>query len=125
MPLYLPSESVDQGSYVQLTCIATAGDLPLDFSWSVDGRRVDSATRVSPQTSLFILSSVGLHQAGNYSCHVNNTAGRSTSSVQVKVNGKQIKESNEFGVQGAGLIEIRHLHQTNRAGDNKISIHLD
>jgi hypothetical protein len=90
LPLYLPSESVDQGSYVQLTCIATAGDLPLDFHWAVDGRRVPESTvsRVSPQTSLLILNSVGIHQAGNYSCHVNNSAGRSNSAIQVKVNGK-------------------------------------
>ncbi len=104
LPLYLPSESVDQGSYVQLTCIATAGDLPLDFRWTVDGRQVSESTvsRVSPQTSLLILNSVDLHQAGTYSCHVNNSAGRSSSSTQVKVNGKSRRRlcllSSCFGV---------------------------
>ena len=92
LPLYLPGESVDQGSYVQLTCIATAGDLPIDFHWSLDGRRLSDSSalvnRVSPQTSLLILSAVALDQAGNYSCDVTNPAGRASSTIQVKVNGK-------------------------------------
>ena len=93
LPLYLPGESVDQGSYVQLTCIATAGDLPIDFQWSLNGRRLSESsalvTRVSPQTSLLILSAVALDQAGNYSCDVTNPAGRASSTIQVKVNGKK------------------------------------
>ena len=95
LPLYLPNESVDQGSYVQLTCIVTAGDGPIDFVWSLDGQPMRTGAdpavavnRVSPQTSLLILSAVGLHQAGLYSCDVTNAAGRSSSSIQVKVNGK-------------------------------------
>lgn len=96
VPLFLPSESVDEGSYVQLTCIASSGDMPFDFRWTLDGvgnltgAASDTViTRVSPQTSLLILGSVALHQAGNYSCHVSNAAGRSSSFVQVKVNGKK------------------------------------
>ncbi len=93
LPLYLPHESVDQGSYVQLTCIVTAGDGPINFIWSFNGLSVSNAqgvmiTRVSPQTSLLILSAVDLNQAGQYNCDVTNTAGRSSSSIQVKVNGR-------------------------------------
>lgn len=99
VPLFLPSESVDEGSYVQLTCIASSGDTPFDFRWSLDGEPVVSSapgtlvSRVSPQTSLLILASVALRQAGNYSCHVTNAAGRSSSSVQVKVNGNHGREA--------------------------------
>lgn len=99
LPLYLPSDSVDSNTFVQLTCIVTAGDLPINFDWLFNGNPIGnvggsvdgslSVSRVSPQTSLLILSAVSLHQAGNYTCHVTNAAGYSSSSIQVKVNGKK------------------------------------
>ena len=93
IPLYLPSERADAGAFVQLTCIVASGDLPLSFQWSFNGNPLDTGdtsvaiSRVSPQMSLLVLSAVSLGQAGNYTCHVSNQAGSTSSSIHVKVNG--------------------------------------
>ena len=107
LPLFLPADSVDERSYVQLTCVASSGDLPMDFTWLLNGRKISvgqvagvTSVAVSHQTSLLIIASVALDQAGNYTCRVANSAGQSSTSVQVKVNGKlnarQILNSNSL-----------------------------
>ena len=94
LPLILPYETVHVHTYVQLTCVVSAGDLPIDFTWLLNGRRLKTSAQlgytsvvVSHQTSLLIIANVGIDQAGNYTCLVNNSAGHASTSIQVKVNG--------------------------------------
>ena len=114
LPLFLPADSVDEKSYVQLTCVASSGDLPMDFTWLLNGRKISvgqlagvTSVAVSHQTSLLIIASIALDQAGNYTCRVANSAGQSSTSVQVKVNGKLNARQTETSSLGSCLKTLK------------------
>lgn len=70
------------GERLTLTCSVTKGDLPLSFSWTVDGRPVNTNTgvgpvktvQIDPYTNLLSVDSLQPAHSGNYSCSVTNTA---------------------------------------------------
>ncbi|RZF38699.1 hypothetical protein LSTR_LSTR011009 [Laodelphax striatellus] len=62
LPLSFTSEYASQGDYVQLTCVAAKGDLPIGFSWLLDEQPLATGlattVNVGRQTSLLIVQSV-------------------------------------------------------------------
>lgn len=98
LPLSFSSEYSSEGDYVQLTCVATKGDLPITFSWFLDGNAVSASlgattVNVGRQTSLLIIQSVSFQNAGMYTCAATNAAGTSNSSAELIVKGNSnIKE---------------------------------
>ncbi|XP_046646636.1 Down syndrome cell adhesion molecule-like protein Dscam2 isoform X3 [Daphnia pulicaria] len=69
------------GERLTLTCAVTKGDLPLSFSWTVDGRPVVSSpggslktVQIDPYTNLLSVDSLQPAHSGNYTCSVDNSA---------------------------------------------------
>lgn len=91
-PFQFPSNTVDEGSFVQITCSVVKGDEPLQISWSLQGDVVSSdpsitTTIIGSRTSILIISQVGYRHSGDYSCRATNNAGTATHSATLKVNG--------------------------------------
>jgi hypothetical protein len=87
-----PSETVDAGSYAQISCSVIKGDEPLKISWSLHGDVISSGpsittTMIGTRTSILIISNVGYRHSGDYACRATNKAGTATHSAQLRVNG--------------------------------------
>lgn len=78
------------GERLTLTCAVTKGDLPLSFSWTVDGRpiinggstgisSVIKTVQIDPYTNLLSVDSLQPVHSGNYTCTVDNLAITTTS----------------------------------------------
>lgn len=82
------------GDAVQVTCLATKGDTPLDISWTFSSDTMDSTlsqdiitTSTSPRSSILMINSVTANHQGNYTCIVKNTAGRIEFAATLVING--------------------------------------
>ena len=92
VPFSFGRDVVNQGDFVQLTCVVTRGDKPLSITWSLKGDIISSdptlsTTILGTQTSILMISSVDYHHSGTYSCRAENPAGVSTYSAELTVNG--------------------------------------
>ena len=97
-PFQFPSETVDEGKYVQISCSVVSGDEPLQISWSLHGDGISSdpsiiTTMIGTRSSILIISKVGYRHSGEYTCRASNSAGSVTHSDILKVNGNPKKEN--------------------------------
>ena len=93
VPFSFGRDIVNQGDFVQLTCVVTRGDRPLSITWSLKGDIVSSdptltTTMLGTQASMLVISSVDYQHSGVYTCRAENPAGVTTYSTELKVNGK-------------------------------------
>ena len=92
VPFSFGFETIDQGSFAQLTCVISHGDRPLSITWSLKGDIVSSddtmtTTMLGIQASMLVISSVDYQHSGVYTCRAENPAGVTTHSAELKVNG--------------------------------------
>lgn len=88
------SQSVSVGASVTFT-VTASGTAPLSYQWRKNGDNIDTAKAAS-----HTISSVSAADAGNYSCHVSNTSGDSTSQEAVLT--VCAFSSNEYFVSSSG-----------------------
>ena len=93
IPFSFGKDVVNQGEFTQLTCVVSKGDHPLSLTWSLKGELVSSGptlttTMLGTQASMLVISSVDYQHSGIYTCRAENTAGISTYSAELLVNGK-------------------------------------
>lgn len=84
---------MDEGSFAQLSCIATKGDEPLTLSWTFHGSKISSdlgiiTTPIGSRGSMLIISSVSYQHNGLFTCTATNQGGQKAASADLKVNGK-------------------------------------
>lgn len=77
---------------MQISCYVNKGDMPLSFSWSLNGHSVDSEQGINlalfgKKTALLNIDTVQHSHAGNYTCLAKNNAGVSSSSAELIVKG--------------------------------------
>ncbi len=92
MPFSFGAESVDEGDYVQVSCIVKRGDTPLTLSWSLKGDIVSSepsmsTAQVGERASILSIHSVGYRHSGTYTCTARNAAGVASYSAELRING--------------------------------------
>jgi hypothetical protein len=92
LPFTFGSASVDEGLYVQVSCVVQRGDLPLSITWSLKGDIVSSepgmsTTQLGPRASMLSIHSVGHRHSGTYTCTARNAAGTAVHSAELMVNG--------------------------------------
>ena len=92
IPFSFGKEVVNQGEFAQLTCVVSRGDKPLTITWSLKGDIVSSGptlttTMLGTQASMLVISSVDYQHIGVYTCRAQNSAGTTTHSAELKVNG--------------------------------------
>lgn len=82
------------GDAVVVNCVATKGDLPLDISWTFSSETIDSSLHrdiitapLGPRASVLTINSVSANHQGNYTCIVQNAAGRAEYAATLIVNG--------------------------------------
>lgn len=80
------------GDGVQLSCYVARGDLPLNVSWSLEGRAVEhikgvAVERMGTRNSLLTIESVAAEHSGNYTCTATNRAASVQHTAPLLVNG--------------------------------------
>lgn len=83
---------MDEGGFAQVSCIVTKGDQPLTISWSFHGADISSNLGITIMPmglmgSALMITSVDHKHRGTYTCKASNTAGETTQSVELRVNG--------------------------------------
>ena len=83
---------MDSGSFAQLTCVVSHGDMPITITWSLKGQELNSgpsitSTMVGTRTSMLIISDVDYTHIGEYTCRATNPAGSVTHAAKLNVNG--------------------------------------
>lgn len=77
---------------MQISCYVNKGDMPLSFSWNLNGHSVDSESGINlalfgKKTALLNIDTVQHSHAGNYTCLAKNNAGVSSYSAELIVKG--------------------------------------
>lgn len=73
-------------------CTVNKGDLPINISWTLNGRILDSADGVSimqtnKRISQLSIDSASAEHTGNYTCIAQNLAGSASHTTSLHVNG--------------------------------------
>ena len=84
---------LNEGGFVQVSCIVTEGDEPLIITWSFHGHALSAdlgiiTTPLGTRGSSLMIPQVGHRHRGNYSCQASNYAGKMSRTVELKVNGE-------------------------------------
>jgi hypothetical protein len=95
LPFDFGEDSIHSGDVVSLTCSVNKGDLPLKISWEFNDKLVQNefgvvVSRVNKRLSTLSIEFVQAHNAGEYKCVANNSAGFTTYSTQLNVKGTSI-----------------------------------
>lgn len=98
MPQIAPfdfGDPVDALDMATVNCAVVKGDTPFEISWKKDGFRLDTndgviMTRSGQRTSVLTIDSVRSRHAGNYTCYVENNAGRVEHTAALIVNGTKL-----------------------------------
>lgn len=93
-PFEFGDEPANAGDTASVQCVMNKGDLPANFSWSLNGRKIsqDNAMGIvigsmSKKMSILNIDSVNGTHRGVYNCHVQNSAGYVNHSSTLEVNG--------------------------------------
>ena len=97
MPKIVPfhfDNPMSTGETAQITCSISAGDQPLDISWSFRGEKLSHIAGVSiipggRKASMLIIDPVSAEHRGNYTCTVKNPAGVANFTSDLYINGKR------------------------------------
>lgn len=94
VPFTFGDVAFNPGDAVQVNCLATKGDAPLDISWTFSSDMMDSnlpkdiiTTPLGPRSSVLMINAVTANHQGNYTCIVKNVAGRAEFAATLVVNG--------------------------------------
>ena len=102
VPLTFGRDVVDEGDFAQLSCIAMKGDEPMIISWTFHGQGISSdlgivTTPIGGRGSMLVISGVGHHHNGNYTCSAKNSAGAVSDTAVLKVNGRYLRIDSQEG----------------------------
>uniref|UniRef100_A0A2A4JHC1 Down syndrome cell adhesion molecule-like protein Dscam2 n=1 Tax=Heliothis virescens TaxID=7102 RepID=A0A2A4JHC1_HELVI len=93
MPFNFGEVPFNPGDTALVNCVATKGDLPLDISWTFSSETIDSTLQrdittmsLNPRASVLTINSVSANHQGNYTCIVQNAAGRAEYAATLVVN---------------------------------------
>jgi len=90
-------EGLSEGIMTRLVCGVSQGDLPIEFTWSKDGKRISKddpwtdnieISTLDPFSTLLRFSSLSASHAGIYTCLATNPASQTQFSARLVVQGK-------------------------------------
>ena len=93
-PFNVGQEPANWGEQISFICNVLKGDDPIEIHWALNGELITptshpeiTISRNGNKASFFIIGSVNAHHAGEYACVASNSAGSSTRSTILSVNG--------------------------------------
>lgn len=91
-PFNFGEERINEMDMVSAYCTVNKGDLPIDITWTKNGRQVYTnngvvVTHTSQRISVVSIEAVQSKHSGTYSCIATNSAGSNTFSTLLEVNG--------------------------------------
>ncbi|XP_047530755.1 Down syndrome cell adhesion molecule-like protein Dscam2 isoform X26 [Vanessa atalanta] len=93
VPFSFGEVPANPGDAAVVNCVATKGDLPLEISWTFSSETIDSSlhrdimtTPLGSRASVLTINSVSANHQGNYTCIVQNAAGRAEHAATLVVN---------------------------------------
>lgn len=94
-PFSFGDTAVNAGKIVQQNCLVMDGDEPLKIIWILNGVAASNSTGISvfklgSRTSILTIESVRSYHTGNYTCTATNSAGSSSFTAVLAVNGIHI-----------------------------------
>lgn len=91
LPFDFGEETVDSGDPASVTCTVVKGDLPVEIVWLHNNRTIRNENGVSilkrRKVSTLDIDSVSPENAGEYTCLAKNTAGSTSYTAVLNVNG--------------------------------------
>ncbi|GFT72647.1 titin [Nephila pilipes] len=96
------SDVLNEGESAKLGCVLSKGDGPFTFKWYRDNKEIKNDSQVEinnfKDVSFLIVSKVTAYSSGNYTCQVQNSAGKDSYSASLVVNAppKWVKEPNNI-----------------------------
>lgn len=91
-PFNFGTEAINSGDMLSILCVVHKGDLPINITWTLNGKRIDnfvgiSAMQMNKRTSQLSIDSVSADLAGKYTCSAKNPVGIVEFSSVLRVNG--------------------------------------
>lgn len=92
-PFDFGDEASNSGETMGIQCTVIKGDLPINITWALDGRVLNSGDlevvigRMSSKSSTLNIDYIAAEHRGVYTCLARNQAGESSYSAELKVNG--------------------------------------
>ena len=95
LPFSFGEEAMNTGDSTSLTCTITKGDLPVEITWSHNNTNLTNdgnivILKMSRKISTLSFDSVQAEHLGGYTCTARNSAGSSTHTAFLNVNGTHI-----------------------------------
>lgn len=87
------NEPVNAGDVASVTCVVTKGDFPMDIDWMFQNQPIDEKrqdiiiSNVGKRGKQLSIEAVGASHAGEYTCIASNSAGTTTRTAILDVNG--------------------------------------
>nr|XP_015914381.2 Down syndrome cell adhesion molecule-like protein 1 [Parasteatoda tepidariorum] len=100
-PVIVPfsfSENLSEGDNAKVPCVVTKGDSPLKFRWFLNNKGIQNGSQfhisTQPDISVLVVKQLTGLSSGNFTCQVNNAAGKDTHTASLVVNAppKWLKE---------------------------------
>lgn len=91
-PFDISDTPLNAGEYLQVTCTAREGDLPITIEWLLNDKKLEAFPELSTMPagkrgSILSIESVSHSHAGKYTCVAKNPAGQTSYSAELNVNG--------------------------------------
>lgn len=92
-PFDFGKESVNSGDMASVFCTVHKGDFPINITWLLNGKPIDKHThgislmRTNKRISQLSIDTVDAEHAGEYVCAAANSAGVTSQSAYLRVNG--------------------------------------
>ena len=92
MPLTFGRDVLNENDLGQVSCIATRGDEPMTVTWTFHGNSISSdldimITPIGGRGSNLLIMKIGHRHSGIFTCTASNSAGSSSESIELLVNG--------------------------------------
>uniref|UniRef100_A0A1A9V521 Ig-like domain-containing protein n=1 Tax=Glossina austeni TaxID=7395 RepID=A0A1A9V521_GLOAU len=123
---FFGDEPMSFGEFVNVQCIITGGDLPVNISWSLNDEAFEDyleifTTKRGKRINELTIESVAAKHAGNYSCIAENRAGRVNYTAELKVNVPPRIAPFDFGDEPSNFGESASVQCLVTSGDFPIT----
>lgn len=92
-PFDFGDDSVNSGDMTIVNCAVVKGDLPIDITWTLNGKPVSvidgiNVIKTKPRVSQLSIDAVQDYHSGNYKCTASNKANNASFTAVLNVKGK-------------------------------------